>query len=239
MKEANESENIKSIYCPEVNISKAVLKQLISEKTVAEYKDYISKTAISYVKHLCQSWNLDSKHAETVEDYACRIFDKMRSFHGLGAENKLILRMCSMLYQCTPFAGFKSDSISVLNLISSMDISGINKSDTLITGFITAASRAINPIEDTARIADMLPDSKRIAAYKLSAIFSLACSLDYSKKQKLKDLKVSLSQNKLIIKANNASNSSLEKWAFDKKSGYFKSIFGISPHLKLNSSMFK
>ena len=67
---------------------------------------------------------------------------------------------------------------------------------------------------------------------KLVAIFRLCNALDKSKKQKLKNMKIKLSDENLIITAESNENVCLEKWAVDKCSAFWpKSQIGCKKQI--------
>ena len=72
---------------------------------------------------------------------------------------------------------------------------------------------------------------------KLAAIFRLANSLDKSQKQKVKDFKVKLDEERLIITIQSDENVRLEQWAFELCSPFFKDVFGLQPCLTIKSTM--
>ena len=83
-----------------------------------------------------------------------------------------------------------------------------------------------------------VPDEgDRITTAKLVAIFRLANALDKSRKQKLKDIKVRLKNDKLIISSQSGENFYLEMWAFRQCAPFFKEVFGYEPELSVKSSL--
>ena len=82
-----------------------------------------------------------------------------------------------------------------------------------------------------------LSESDRLLVSKLVAIFRLCNALDKSKKQKLKNMKIKLSDENLIITAESNENVCLEKWAVDKCSAFFEEVFGLKVKLVVRSRL--
>ena len=68
---------------------------------------------------------------------------------------------------------------------------------------------------------------------KMAAIFRLANALDKSHRGKIRDLKVSLDEDRVVFKAKSADNTLLERWAFEESAQFFKEVFGLSPELSI------
>ena len=76
-----------------------------------------------------------------------------------------------------------------------------------------------------------------MAVSKLSAIFRLANALDKSHRGKLRNLKVSLDEDRVLIRAESAVNTLLEQWDFEESAGVFQEVFGLSPELSIKFDM--
>lgn len=60
----------------------------------------------------------------------------------------------------------------------------------------------------------------------------MASGLDRSHKQKLKGLKASLSEKKLILMVDTQEDITLEKGYFERRGEFFQEVFSVEPVLK-------
>lgn len=111
-----------------------------------------------------------------------------------------------------------------------MDIYGITENDLYLV------ASAFLPADDTESILTLTP-KQRLVVSKLAALFRLADALDQSQKQKLRNLKVRLDKNRLLVTAESSQNTSLEEWAFAQKVPFFEEVFGIQPELTIHAAL--
>jgi exopolyphosphatase/guanosine-5'-triphosphate,3'-diphosphate pyrophosphatase len=67
---------------------------------------------------------------------------------------------------------------------------------------------------------------------KMVAILRVANALDRSHKQRLKDVKLSITDHELIIGVNEESSIALERGLFKEKADFFENIFSIRPVIR-------
>ena len=67
---------------------------------------------------------------------------------------------------------------------------------------------------------------------KLTAILKLATAIDRSHKNKIKDISITLKDNKMYIKTKTKDDLTLEKGLFDRRAKYFEDVYGVRPIIK-------
>ncbi len=67
---------------------------------------------------------------------------------------------------------------------------------------------------------------------KLTAILKIANGLDRSHKQKFKDIKATLKEDKLIIMVDAAVDITLEKGLFDRRADFFEEVYSVRPVIR-------
>jgi exopolyphosphatase/guanosine-5'-triphosphate,3'-diphosphate pyrophosphatase len=122
------------------------------------------------------------------------------------------------------------------DLIRSTDIYGMTDRDILLTAYVARYNEYTVPDFRDAEYAAM-PEKDRTVIAKLVAIFRLANALDKSRKQKIKSVKVKLTEDKIQVAVQSNENLFLEKWAFEQCSAFFKDVFGLSPVLKIKQTL--
>ena len=68
---------------------------------------------------------------------------------------------------------------------------------------------------------------------KLTAILRLANALDRAHKQKIQGLKVSLQDQKLVIRLEIAKDFTLERGLLEEKLDFFEEVFNLRPDIRL------
>ena len=67
---------------------------------------------------------------------------------------------------------------------------------------------------------------------KLAAILRLADALDVSRKQKITGCRTVMKENQFRVIVTSREDLSLERWTFEKQSGFFGEVFGLTPILE-------
>ena len=77
-----------------------------------------------------------------------------------------------------------------------------------------------------------LTEKAYLIVMKLTALLRLGNSLDRSHKQKMKNIKIAMRNQQLLVTADTQEDITLERKSFDEKADFFEEIYGISPVLK-------
>lgn len=224
------------VLSPKIELWDALMRQMLLPKSKAEYDEHVRENAISCAKVLAIRYNCNENHYEAIRAYACKIFDKMKSIHGLDRRKQLILELASILHDCGYYINSKQHLLSTFSMIKHMDIYGMTDEEMLITAYIAKYNEYDTPNYDDIEFIH-LNEEECLIVSKLVAIFRLANALDKSQKQKFDDMKVKLEGNKLLITGESDKNLHLEKWAFEQSAPFFKEVFGITPELIIKSRM--
>ena len=78
----------------------------------------------------------------------------------------------------------------------------------------------------------MLDRESYIRIAKLTAILRLANGLDRSHKQKFKDVKISLKEDKLIFTVDTDEDITLERGLFDARASFFQEVYNVRPVIR-------
>ena len=85
--------------------------------------------------------------------------------------------------------------------------------------------------EEMARYSTIDREAYLVVA-KLTAILRLANGLDRSHKQKFKDVRTTLKDDKLIITVDTNEDITLEKGLFDARAEFFQEVYNVRPVIK-------
>ncbi|HCR43680.1 MAG TPA: phosphatase [Ruminococcaceae bacterium] len=225
-----------TVVSPDVELWDALMRLMLMPKSGGDYSAHVRSNAISCAQEIAKAYDCDAVHSETIRMFACRIFDKMKGAHGLDRRKRLLLELAAILHECGHYVTVKQHLASSFDLIKDIDIYGMTDKEMLMTAYTARYNEYEVPAFDDFK--SYVPDEgDRITTAKLVAIFRLANALDKSRKQKLKDIKVRLKNDKLIISSQSGENFYLEMWAFRQCAPFFKEVFGYEPELSVKSSL--
>lgn len=222
----------KSVHSPAADISEAVLRCALSPKADAQRVLRTRENAIACAETMALGFGCDPAHSQYIRDCACSIFDKLKKIHGLDDSKRLILELAAILHSCGSFVSVRHHNRCTYDIIRGMDLFGLSRTEVLEAAF-TAGSASDGPSEGDDPEFARLTRKEQLVVSKLSAIFRMANALDKSHRRKLRDLKITVENDRVLFKAAAPGDVRLEQWAFEESAGYFKDVFGLSPELSV------
>lgn len=224
------------VLSPQVDLWDALMRQMLIPRQKSEYMEYVHTNAISCANHIAENYHCNRVHTEVVRQSACTMFDRLKPLHGLGANHRLVLELAAILHESGHYVSAKDHLRASFDIIRHTDIYGITSRDILLSAYVAQYNEySVPDFRDMEYIT--MPEQSRTVIAKLVAIFRLANALDKSQKQKLKNIKVKLLDDQMIVSAESNDNLFLEKWAFEQCSTFFKDVFGLYPILKVKQTL--
>lgn len=221
-----------TVYSPTADISEAVIRCVLAPKAETEHLRYSRESALACAESTARRFGCDLKHSHYICGSACRIFDKLKKIHGLDVSKRLILELASILHSCGSFVSVRQHNECTFDLIRGMDLFGLSHTEVLEVAFVAGSISDDLSVEENPDFSQM-PNKEKLVVSKLAAIFRMANALDKSHREKLRDLKVSVEDDRILFKAAASADTLLERWAFEESSQYFKDVFGLSPELSI------
>ena len=219
------------IISPQILLSDAIVYEMLFPEEFAAISKEFNKNAVLSARALAKKYNAIEGHFAKVEDFALKIFDKMKRVHGMGAREKLLLQVAAVLHDAGKFINLKEHYHHSYNIARGSDIVGLNQREMEIVALICRYhSRLIPTMEDEnyARLGAY----DRVLVSKLSAILRIADSLDRSHTQKFDGLDVKLTETELIMTMTTDKNTDLESWALNERAVFFEEVFGIKASVR-------
>ena len=222
----------KTVISPPVDISEAILRYTLVPKAEPALAEYLRESALACAETTARTFSCNLEHSGRIAKIACKVFDRLKKIHGLDPSKRVLLELAAILHSCGSFVNVRQHNQCTFDLIKGMDIFGLRQREVLETAFVAGSITDSYSMEENPDYA-WLPTGERIIISKLSAIFRLANALDKSHRGKLRDLKVTLEDDRVVFKAKATENTLLERWAFAESSQFFKEVFGLSPELSI------
>lgn len=220
-----------TVCAPRVDISQALLRCMLSAKAETERAASFQKNALACAETTARRFGCDLQHSQKLREDCCLIFDRLKRVHGLDPSRRLILELAAILHSCGSFVSVRRRNRCTFDLIKGMDLFGLSESDVFATAF-TAGAIAGDMGPDAPELLS-LSAKERLSLSKLAAIFRMANALDKSHRQKLKELKVTVEEDRVQFKAKASGDTLLEQWAFSEAAKVFQEVFGLSPELSI------
>lgn len=219
------------IISPIVSLADAFLAELLIPASFSELNKEFYKSTILSAKFFAKKFQCSEAHYSKAENFALKIFDKIKKIHGLGVRERLLLQTAAILHDIGKFINIKSHYRHSFNIILGLDIIGLSLRDTeIIANIALYHSRFVPNLEHPNY--KNLSFEDRVTVSKLTAILRIADSLDRSHEQKFSEIDVKLNEDELLITIQTDRNIELEQWSFCDKGAFFEEVFGIKATLK-------
>lgn len=223
----------KQVWVPGVTLCDGIAYEYAEQIKMFQGEHDFAEDIIACAMNISKRYMGSRKRAETLEKLTTTIFDSMKKIHGLGARERLYLRLASILHDCGKYISLMNIGETSYNIIMATEIIGLSHMEREIVANVVRFNHSefVYYGERGNEVSALDKDSYLIVA-KLTAILRLANSLDRSHKQKMKGAKAALKDGELVLTVNTQEDITLEKGFFDACTGFFKEVFSVTPILK-------
>ena len=158
------------------------------------------KTDLKFVLKLAKSCNFDARHTKHVTRLALKIFDDLQDLHNLSQKEKHWLLYAGILHDIGVHTeGPVDHHKTALNIIMDNPILQFDNKTRLIIGSIARYHRGALPSERHDHYSSLSPDEKEVVSI-LSGILRVSDGLDYSHKNRIREIKASFTKKAIHFK---------------------------------------
>ncbi len=192
---------------------------------------------------LARKYDFEEAHSLQDERIALKLFDETArvGLHRmddvpLDGENALtpreILSAAAILHDIGYTEGYEDHHKTAFRLITGEKMPGISKRDLTLIALVARYHRGAtaDPAKHEALAA--LPSREQRMVTRLGAILRFADGLDRSHTDAVRDLRVSLEGNRLVVALDPGTDDEEERLAGQKKARWFESVFGVRVDLR-------
>jgi len=216
-----ERARVPEVIIPGVGLKDGVLLDLATR--VFEGPLLPEDQIISSAMRLGQKFGFDEKHAIATARFATEIFDKTRSLHNLGQENRLLLHVAALLHDIGYFLNASGHHKHAFYLLNASPLVGLTPDQAAIVANVARYHRKSFPKmqHDHYRL---LSARDRVKVSKLAGILRLADALDYEHAGKVSEVEVVFDSRDVTLRPKGRGDLMLEKWALARKAALFESV---------------
>lgn len=203
------------------------------QKKILKPKHNFENDIIEAARNIAKRYHTNRNHTQVMEKLALVIFDKMKSVHGLGKRERLLLQISVLLHDCGKYINMSRSAECSYNIIMATEVIGLSHMEReIVANIVRFNSGYVMPFEELA-ISSLLERAEYMTIIKLTAILRMANALDRSHKQKLREIKVNIKDNHTIqIVADTSEDLTLEQAMFKEKTELFEEVYSLKPILK-------
>lgn len=217
------------ILAPDCSLVDGICVEYAEKNGYLHTKHIFTNDIISSVICYADKYHCDKEHYEAVTEYAVSIFSALSKKFGLSKRDCLLLRVASILQDTGLYINVNGSSKYSYDIVKANSILGLSEKEHEIVAYTVLFQNG--GISFDVPEYKILSKSRKLLISKLSAILSLAKTLDTTYQQKILKIKSIFRDGTLFITANTDEDITLETWKFYIAAEFFKEVFGIKTEL--------
>jgi len=220
------------IWAPGVTLCDGMAYEYAQKHKIIREEHDFEQDIIACAQNTSKRYMGSKRRGETLEKIAMTIFDSMKRVHGLGKRERLLLRIATLLHDCGKYINLVNLGECSYNIIMSTEIIGLSHIEREIVANVVKYNHMDFDYWEVMGGNAAIDKEAYLVIAKLTAILKVANGLDFSHKQKFRDVKAVLKDRYLIITVDNSVDITLEKGMFTKRSDFFEEVYSIRPVIK-------
>ncbi len=223
--------DVQTIIVPETSLREGIIISKEQTSLTPQIPNSLKATNEFYEQIIASALNLlrkyhgDEKHAQYVRQICAKFFDSLKDELGLENDARLALELAAILHDIGNFIRADDHNQHSKYIIENSELFGVNKESLTMISQIALWHRGSKNMRDDPFFSS-LPRKERLTVLKLTAILRISDSLDRAHTQRIKDFKITFTNDSMTIKTDGSHNNVLEKIAIAEKSDLFESVFG-------------
>ncbi len=213
-----------TVLVPEATLRAGLLLDMVRADEGHGIEDF-SRQVLASAAALGEKYRFDAPHARHVAALAVRLFDDLRSEHGLGARDRLLLEVAALLHDIGIFVNLRGHHKHAQYILSVSEIFGLGRDDMALISNIARYHRRAAP--NKSHLPYMALDSDaRVVVNKLGAILRVANALDADHLQKVRDVRVAREDDQWVLEVEGGGDLTLERLAALARADLLTEVFG-------------
>ncbi len=220
------------IWAPGVSLCDGIAYEYGEKNKILKESHDFEQDIVACAQNISKRYMGSKRRGETLEQIALTIFDSMKKIHGLGRRERLLLRIATLLHDCGKYISLVNLGECSYNIIMSTEIIGLSHMEREIVANVVKYNHLEFDYYDLMGRDSAFSSRDYLTIAKLTAILRVANGLDRSHKQKFKNVKTVLKDEKLIITVDASQDITLEKGLLARRAHFFEEVFSVQPVIR-------
>lgn len=220
------------IWIPGVTLCDGIAYEYGERNKLLKESHDFEQDIIACAQSISKRYMGSKRRGETLEKIALTIYDSMKRIHGLSSRERLLLRIATLLHDCGKYISLVNLGECSYNIIMSTEIIGLSHLEREIVANVVKYNHMDFDYYEVLGKSGIIDREAYLKIAKLTAILRIANGLDRSHKQKFKDVRTTLKDEKLIIVVDDSVDITLEKGLFTKRADFFEEVYSVRPVIR-------
>ncbi len=225
----------KLIWAPGVTLCDGMAYEYGEKNKIIKEDHDFEQDIIACAQNISKRYMGSRRRSETLEKIALTIYDSMNKVHGLGKRERLLLRIATLLHDCGKYISLVNLGECSYNIIMSTEIIGLSHIEREIVANVVKYNHIDFEYSEVMAANGTIDRTAYLTIAKLTAILKIANGLDRSHKQKFKNVKTVLKEERLIITVDASVDITLEKGLFTRRADFFEEVYSVKPVIRQKS----
>lgn len=222
----------KLIWAPGVSLCDGIAYEYGEKNKILKANHDFEQDIVACAQNISKRYMGSRRRGETLEQIALTIYDSMKKVHGLGRRERLLLRIATLLHDCGKYISLVNLGECSYHIIMSTEIIGLSHMEREIVANVVKYNHIDFEYSEVVGSSGTIDRTAYLTIAKLTAILKIANGLDRSHKQKFKDVRTTLKEEKLIITVDASVDITLEKGLFTKRADFFEEVYSVKPVIR-------
>jgi exopolyphosphatase/guanosine-5'-triphosphate,3'-diphosphate pyrophosphatase len=172
------------------------------------------------------NFGVDHRHAERVRDHAVRLFQALKSVHGLPAQYEQLLSASAMLAEVGAFINRTGRHRHTYYVIANSEVFGYTVQQRRVIAAITRYVGGSRPTPQSRPVRVLAPQDREFLP-RAVLLLRMARALEQGRRGAVKNIRTRVEADRVLIAVDEkSSGAELEIWALRKERAYFREVFG-------------
>jgi len=226
----------KKIWAPGVTLCDGMAYEYAEKFQKGMIAHDFEKDILASAVNISKRYMGSKKRAETISSISMELFDSMSKVHGMGARERFLLQLASILHDCGKFINMTNVGECSFNIIMNTEIIGLSHKERRIIAYVVRFNHEKFAYFEELASQSSIDSAEYLTIAKLTALLRIAGGLDKSHKDKMRKIHAELKDDKLVITFNGHQDIFYEKESFEKKAAFFGEVYSISPVIVQNKN---
>lgn len=201
----------------------------LSRRSSGRPEQAFRQEAIQSALALAEKYKVNLDHAQRTARIAVRLFEALRTEHGLPDRYGLLLEIAALLHEIGMFVSARAYHKHTLYLIANSEIFGLSGEEVRIVAHTARYHRRGVP-KPTHLEYMSLPRENRLAVNKLAALLRLAKAMNLEEMEQIEQIRLHLQEDTLHIEIPGLSEQWFQTQSIELGTDFFEDVYGLKIH---------